>query len=145
MGLIIVDKYRSLLSDLYTLAAQNSTSTTPLARRSALASGNSTYYQERAAYHTQVASTLKSAIIDVFWDSSKLAFYDFNLTSNARNTWFSPAAYYPYWSGIVPDEVANNATNAVAAFSAVRMVLSRYNGTFPSSFVQTGLQWDAPK
>ncbi|KAF8319627.1 trehalase-domain-containing protein [Clavulina sp. PMI_390] len=119
----ILCKSSSLLADLYTQAAQNST---------------------RAAYHTQVAATLKSAILDIFWDPTKLAFYDFSVTANARNSWFSPAAFYPYWSGIVPDEVASNSTNALAAFSAVRMVLSRYNGTFPASFVQTGLQWDAP-
>ncbi|KAF8319629.1 glycoside hydrolase family 37 protein [Clavulina sp. PMI_390] len=122
----ILYKYRVLLAELYTQAAQ--TATTPLSQ----------------AYHTQSAETLKSAILDIFWDSKKLYFYDFNITANARSSWFSPAGFYPYWSGIVPLEVAKDSTNALAAFSAVRMVLARYNGTFPGSFVQTGLQWDAP-
>lgn len=136
----ILYKYRSLLAELYNLAASNSTLSPPT-----LASGgNATYFHRRAAYHTSVATTLKSAILDLFWEPSTLAFYDFNTTSNARNTWFSPATFYPYWSGIVPDEVASNATNAQAAFASVRFVFSRYNGTFPASFVQTGLQWDAP-
>lgn len=137
----ILYKYRSLLAELYTLAASNSTLAPPTL---ATTPGNSTYFHQRAAYHTSVAATLKSAILDLFWEPSTLAFYDFNTTANARSTWFSPAAFYPYWSGIVPDEVATNATNAQAAFASVRFVFSRYNGTFPASFVQTGLQWDAP-
>lgn len=38
----------------------------------------------------------------------------------------------------------NDQTKAFGAFSSVNMVLNRYNGTFPSSFVETGLKWDLP-
>lgn len=120
------DKYRVLLAELYQLSPSNT---------SAILASN----------HLSVASTLRSAILDLFWSPSKFAFYDYNLTSSSQNTWFSPATFYPYWSGIFPDEVLSSEENAVKAFSSVRMVMSRYNGTFPASFVQTGLQWDAPK
>jgi len=70
-----------------------------------------------------------------------MAFYDFVRDTNARNSLFSVATFYPFWSGIIPDEVANNQQNAFAAFSSVNMVLNRYNGTFPTTFVDTGLQW----
>lgn len=94
--------------------------------------------------HRTSASNLKAAILDLFWDANKLAFYDFNLTSNARNDVFSVATYYPMWNGIFPDEVLANETAAFGAFSVVNMVLNKFNGTFPTTFLQTGQQWDAP-
>jgi alpha,alpha-trehalase len=121
-----------LLAELYTLAAKK---VTLRQRRS---------YLQRAAYHTGTAANLKSAILDIFWEPLTLAFYDFNVTSDKRNTWFSPAAFYPFWNGIIPNELFEE-EKAKAAFAAVRMVMARYNGTFPGSFVETGLQWDAPK
>ena len=63
------------------------------------------------------------------------------IDTNSRNTVFSVAAFYPFWSGIIPPEVANDEKAAFGAFSSVNMVLNRYNGTFPSTFVDTGLQW----
>jgi len=74
-----------------------------------------------------------------------LAFYDFNLTSNTRNSIYNTAAFYPLWEGIVPDELTNNTTAAFGFFAALNMVLNRYNGTFPVSFLESGLQWDTPK
>lgn len=94
--------------------------------------------------HTQAAATLRAAILDLFWDPTKLAFYDFNLTSNARNTIFTTATYYPLWNGIVPPELQSNASAAFGFFASVNMVLNRYNGTVPVTFLESGLQWDAP-
>ncbi|PPQ63598.1 hypothetical protein CVT24_004458 [Panaeolus cyanescens] len=94
--------------------------------------------------HRTAAANLKAGILDLLWDSQKVAFYDFILDTNARSNVFSAATFYPFWSGIIPDEVAANETTAFAAFSSVNMVMNRYNGTFPSTFVDTGLQWDAP-
>lgn len=89
------------------------------------------------------AEALKAGILDLMWDCDKLAFYDFVLDINDRNNVFSVAAFYPFWAGIVPPEIAKDEKAAFGAFSSVNMVLSRYNGTFPSTFVVTGLQWDA--
>ncbi|KJA17435.1 glycoside hydrolase family 37 protein [Hypholoma sublateritium FD-334 SS-4] len=96
------------------------------------------------ARHNTAAASLKAGILDLCWDSQKLAFYDFILDTNSRNTIFSVAAFYPFWVGIIPPQVLSNATAAFQVFSSVNMVLNRYNGTFPSTFIQTGLQWDAP-
>jgi alpha,alpha-trehalase len=70
-----------------------------------------------------------------------LAFYDFVLDTNSRSTVFSVATFYPYWVGIIPPQIENDEKAAFAAFASVNMVLNRYNGTFPSTFVETGLQW----
>lgn len=144
-----IDGYRTQLAQLYTLAAGNLSSTPPgngtsIITPSTFLNGNNSYYLARAAYHTAYASTLRSTILELFWDSSKLAFYDFNTTSNARSNWHSPASFYPFWNGIVPDDVLASESAAQGAFASVRMAMTRWNGTYPSSWVVTGLQWDAP-
>jgi hypothetical protein len=37
-----------------------------------------------------------------------------------------------------------NSTAAFAFFSSVNMVLNKYNGTYPTTFIDTGLQWYVP-
>ena len=117
------DKAHSLLADLYDAQNEDPSS---------------------AATHRSTAASLRAGILDLLWDSSKLAFYDFNLTSNARNSIFTAATFYPLWNGIIPDEVASSSDNAFGYFAAVNMVLNRYNGTMPVTFLETGQQWDAP-
>ncbi|KAJ7683028.1 Six-hairpin glycosidase-like protein [Mycena rosella] len=97
-----------------------------------------------AARHTAAATALKAGVLDLFWNGTKLAFYDFNLATNTRNNFFSAATFYPFWSGIVPSEVLASAQNAFGAFASLNMVLNRYHGTLPVSFIESGLQWDAP-
>lgn len=82
------------------------------------------------------------------WDPKKAGFYDFNLTSNARSDFFSAAHFYPMWMNIWPEEVTRGGVEAEdmaqKMFAPVGLVLARYNGTFPATFLQTGAQWDAP-
>lgn len=98
----------------------------------------------QANAHRSAASALRSAILDLLWDADKLAFYDFNLTTNRRKGFFSAANFYPLWSGIIPDDVARNESAAFGHFASLNLVLNRFNGTYPSTFVDTGLQWDGP-
>jgi len=123
------DKAHVLLASLYSEPFSTSTNTTA---------------KERAAFHTGAADQLKSAILDLFWDSNKLAFYDFNTTSMTRNSIFTTAHFYPMWNGIFPDELLSNETAAFGAFSSINMVMNKFNGTFPTTFIESGLQWDAP-
>ncbi|KAJ7366222.1 trehalase [Mycena albidolilacea] len=97
-----------------------------------------------AARHTAAAAAIKAGVLDLFWNATKLAFYDFDLVTNTRNDVFSTATFYPFWSGIIPPEVLASAENAFGAFAAINLVLNRYNGTVPVTFIETGLQWDAP-
>ena len=46
--------------------------------------------------------------------------------------------------GIVPEDLVSDSTKAFGFFSTINMVLRRYNGTYPTTFVESGLQWDAP-
>ncbi|KAF9018966.1 glycoside hydrolase family 37 protein [Hymenopellis radicata] len=97
-----------------------------------------------ASGHREAAAAIRTGILDLMWNSTKMAFYDFNLASAQQSSVFSAAAYYPYWSGIVPDQVLGSSENAFKAFAPLNLVLNRYNGTFPSTFLDTGLQWDYP-
>lgn len=93
------------------------------------------------AQHNEIATNIRNGILDLMWDSSKLAFYDFNLTANERSGIFTAATFYPLWNNIFPDEILNSTENAFGFFSALNMVLNRYNGTFPATFLETGQQW----
>ncbi|GBE85141.1 glycoside hydrolase family 37 protein [Sparassis crispa] len=97
-----------------------------------------------ASSHVWTASQLRAGILDLFWEPSKLAFYDFNLTSQSRNSIYTTATFYPLWNGIIPDEVLNSNASAFGLFAALNMVMNRYNGTMPVTFLESGLQWDAP-
>lgn len=114
------DKAHMLVADLYDSQSTNTSSATA---------------------HRATAASLQSGILDLLWDSSKLAFYDFNLTSNARNSIFSAATFYPLWNGIVPTELTASSENAFGFFSSVNMVMNRYNGTLPVTYIETNLQW----
>ncbi|KAG8769519.1 hypothetical protein FRC12_004904 [Ceratobasidium sp. 428] len=97
-----------------------------------------------AKSYRQKAAKLKTAIVDLCWNESKSAFYDFNTTSGTQSEVFSAAAFYPFWQGIWPSSVAKSEKKAFEAFSSVNWVMNTYNGTFPSTFLATGLQWDFP-
>lgn len=100
--------------------------------------------QAAASRHTTAADALRAAILDLCWDSERLAFYDYNLGLDARFYLFSAASFYPVWNGIIPDDMLNNADKAFGYFSSLNMVLNRFNGTFPATFIDSGLQWDWP-
>ncbi|KAG6867339.1 hypothetical protein C0993_004208, partial [Termitomyces sp. T159_Od127] len=99
---------------------------------------------EAASSHRQTAAALHAAVLDLLWDPTKLAFYDYNLATKSRNSLFSAANFYPLWSGIIPPELLNSSDKAFGYFSSLNLVLNRYNGTFPSTFIVSEQQWDAP-
>ena len=118
------------MADLYDLSAGN------LAKRVRRKAPS-----DRAAHHRDVAATLKAGILDLFWDAERLAFYDFNTTANARNARLTAAHWYPLWANIIPDEVQSSNDKAFGTFASLNFVLRRYNGTYPATFLETGLQW----
>ncbi|KAG6815928.1 hypothetical protein H0H87_010115 [Tephrocybe sp. NHM501043] len=97
-----------------------------------------------ASTHRDAAAALRAGVLDLLWDPVKLAFYDYNIGTKSRNSLFSAAHFYPLWSGIVPPELLSSSDKAFGYFSSLNLVLNRYNGTFPSTFIDSGLQWDAP-
>ncbi|KAG6902407.1 hypothetical protein C0995_000333 [Termitomyces sp. Mi166 len=116
---------------------------------------------EAVSSHREAAAALRAAILDLLWDPTKvglaiaaitsqltfilkLAFFDYNLATKSRNSVYSAANFYPLWSGIIPSELLSSSDKAFGYFSSLNLVLNRYNGTFPSTFIASGQQWDAP-
>ncbi|KAL7417359.1 Six-hairpin glycosidase-like protein [Mrakia frigida] len=130
-ALLASDHY--LLGSLYEeYASGNSTSTT-------MKRDNAT---SKADMHYQQGALLKDAILDLFWDPKKLAFYDFNTTSSSRSDFFSLAAFYPFWLGIIPEEVENDEQKLFQAFSGLNLMLEKYNGSVPCTLTESDLNWD---
>jgi alpha,alpha-trehalase len=124
--------------------------------------GNSTAAEE----WTALADTRSEAMTTVMWDEEHFRYFDYNLTSNARNTYiladedsteaeragapegqmlaFNPAQFYPFWTGAAPDRLKNNPLAVQRAYAPVADQLQRKAGTIPASNLQTGQQWDEP-
>ncbi|KAF9509209.1 glycoside hydrolase family 37 protein [Hydnum rufescens UP504] len=62
--------------------------------------------------------------------------YDVHLGTMTTNILPVAALFWPYWNDNVSPEALANETKATQAFSALRMALTRYNGSLP---------WDTPK
>lgn len=94
--------------------------------------------------HRGRAVEIKEAIIDLNWDGSEesLLFKDFNTTSNDYSETWSLASYFPYWAGIIPESVSESSDTAQSAFAGLRFALDRYNGSLPTTLIDSGLQWD---
>jgi alpha,alpha-trehalase len=74
-----------------------------------------------------------------------LTIQDFNLTSNNRESFFSPAGTFPLWQNITPPELYNNETLGLQLASGWRFLLGKYGGIPAiSSLLSTGLNWDFP-
>ena len=101
-------------------------------------------FHPQTASHRSTTSNLRTGILDLFWDSKKLVSYHCNLASNVHHGFYSPAAFYPFWVGITPPDVLTDQGKASSAFATTNLVLNQYHGSFPSGFVETGLQWDMP-
>ncbi|KAF8546600.1 hypothetical protein OG21DRAFT_1527722 [Imleria badia] len=94
-----------------------------------------------AANHLQITGGIRAGILDLVWDALKLAFYAFNLTSNARNSVFTVVTFYPYGPPVSSPTRSLLLPNAFGYFSAVNMVTNKYNGTSITFVDWTGLQW----
>ncbi|CAO3677099.1 unnamed protein product [Umbelopsis vinacea] len=108
------------------------------AKRGHETSGNKSKWYERKAKERL------EAMEAVMWNAEHNSFYDFNLTSNAQNVDFTPAGYYPFWLGAVPEDIANNYTALNHVFDEGNKTLNEYPGILTSSLYNTTLQWDFP-
>nr|WJO90073.1 trehalase-2 [Ceratobasidium cereale] len=113
----------------------------------------SPYAWQHRHRHEKAASKLKAAILDLHWSESKAAFYDFELEEMSEpgipstgriGTFWSGAAFAPYWSGIWPESVRTDQRKTMEAFSGMRDLLKRYEGPLPATVTHSGQQWDFP-
>ncbi|KAI8582719.1 hypothetical protein K450DRAFT_226590 [Umbelopsis ramanniana AG] len=108
------------------------------AKRDDKMSGNlSQWYQRKAKERLE-------AMEAVMWNEEHTSFYDFNLSSSTQNVDFTPAGYYPFWLGAVPEDLAKNYTVLSHVFDEGNKTLNEYPGILTSSLHNTTLQWDLP-
>lgn len=124
--------------------------------------GNDTASEQWA----ELASQRSEAMAAVMWDAEQWSFFDYNLTSGARNVYiladedaveselegapegyqvtFTPAQYYPFWTGAAPEWLKHNPYAIQRAYERVASQLERKAGAIPASNLITGQQWDEP-
>lgn len=67
-----------------------------------------------------------------------------NTTSQDRNSFFSAAAYYPFWLNLIPPSIAQDEQKLFQAFSGLNLILETYNGSIPCTLTEATLNWDFP-
>ncbi|KAI7165039.1 hypothetical protein KC349_g117 [Hortaea werneckii] len=112
-------------------------------------------YQQRAANRSEAMAAL-------MWDEEQFAYFDWNLTSNSRHIYepldsdattsqiddapkgqqvlFSPAQYYPFWTGAAPTWLKNNPYAVSRAYDRVAAQLEVAPGAIPATNLVTGEQ-----
>lgn len=98
----------------------------------------------KAKYYKRQAAKRLEAFEKVFWDEENVGFYDYNLTSNARNVDYTPAGLYPIWLGAVPNRIKRNQEILSHLMDETRHALEMYPGILTTSYYNTTLQWDLP-
>ncbi|KAK0653475.1 Trehalase [Lasiodiplodia hormozganensis] len=121
-----------------------------------------------AAQWSERAADRSKAIYDLMWNEDHFAYFDYNLTSHSQNVFivadntsttnetsgaeapngeqlsFTPAQYYPFWTGAAPDSLKNNPLAVRNAYSHVVQLLDENPGGLAATNLATGEQWDQP-
>jgi alpha,alpha-trehalase len=127
---------------------------------------NQTGNSSAAEAWAELASKRSEAMTAVMWDEDHFRYFDYNLTSSARNVYvladedsteaeragapegqmlsFNVAQFYPFWTGAAPNWLKNNPASVQRAYAPVADQLLRKAGTIPATNLQTGEQWDEP-
>ncbi|CAO3637173.1 unnamed protein product [Mucor fragilis] len=107
--------------------------------------GNKTKtYKKKSKYYKSQAKARLAAMESLMWNPQNHTFYDFNLTSHAQSTDFTPANLFPMWVGALPDSILNNRTEVAKLYDETENSLRKYAGILTTSYYNTTMQWDWP-
>lgn len=105
---------------------------------------------EKVKEYAQYALTRKESMFTVLYDAKNNGYFDYNLTSNGLNiksmdqVTFSPAQYFPFWTGAAHDTLLSNKSTLMAIFSPIQTRLDASKGSVETSNIRSGQQWDSP-
>ncbi|KAK5145974.1 hypothetical protein LTR04_001166 [Oleoguttula sp. CCFEE 6159] len=124
--------------------------------------GNSTGSQQ----WLKLAAQRSQAMYQLMWNESHFSYFDYNMTSGGQNVYiladkdataaetsgapagyqvaFSPAQYYPFWTGAAPRAIKNNPLAVRLVYGRVADLLNRRAGVIAATNLATGQQWDQP-
>ncbi|OJD29899.1 glycoside hydrolase family 37 protein [Diplodia corticola] len=121
-----------------------------------------------AALWSDRAAQRSNAMYDLMWNETRYAYFDYNLTSAGQDVYivsdngstpaetsgadapkneqlsFTPAQYYPFWTGAAPPSLKNNPLAVKTAYAHVVQLLRQNPGGLPATNLVTGEQWDQP-
>ncbi|GME26309.1 Glycoside hydrolase family 37 [Neofusicoccum parvum] len=121
-----------------------------------------------AAQWTERAANRSEAMYKLMWNETEFVYFDYNLTSGDQNVYivadngstaaetsgsdaptgeqlsFSPAQYYPFWTGAAPSSLKDNPLAVRKAYSHVVQLLEQNPGGLAATNLVTGEQWDQP-
>lgn len=122
--------------------------------------------ESAAAHYADLAANRSAAMYALMWNSTHNSYFDYNLTSHSQNVYtlrdadstapedstappgyqvaFSPAQYYPFWTGAAPPQLKNNPLAVRLAYSRVAALLEEKVGAIPATNLISGEQWDQP-
>ncbi|KAF2730745.1 glycoside hydrolase [Polyplosphaeria fusca] len=119
----------------------------------------------RASHYAARAAARSEAMTAFLWDEEHYSYFDYNLTSGAKNTYtladnssisldleapagsqvaFNPAQFYPFWTGAAPERIKNDPSAIRRVFSRIEALLDDRAGAIAASNLITGQQWDEP-
>lgn len=108
----------------------------------------SPYAWQHKQRHEKAASLLKAAVLDLHWDEAKAGFYDFEMNdpeftvaprTGRIGSFWSGAAFAPFWSGIWPESVKASQEKAMESFAGMRDLLERWAGLNAKSCFANGV------
>ncbi|TPX57749.1 alpha,alpha-trehalase [Spizellomyces sp. 'palustris'] len=104
--------------------------------------------RDQAMLYKRESTKRRLGMWEVFWDDREGNFMDFNMTSGTRSIVQTPAGYWPLWSGVALEDPrgkpTDRCTDLMRPFSDLDSILKRFPGGIPTTFFNTGLQWDLP-
>lgn len=124
--------------------------------------GNSTAAQQ----WVDLATQRSEGMFALMWNDTLWSYFDYNLTSNSQRIYipadsdstaaeeetappgdqvlFTPAQFYPFWTGAAPIQLKNNPLAVKLAYQRVEALLDLNPGGIPATNFETGQQWDEP-
>jgi alpha,alpha-trehalase len=113
-----------------------------------------------------LAADRSEAMTALLWDAEHYSYFDYNLTSGAKNVYtladnttvrddlpgapegqqvfFHLAQYYPFWTGAAPESIKNDPTALRRVYARIEELLDNRAGSIAATNIQTGQQWDEP-
>ncbi|KAF2442719.1 glycoside hydrolase family 37 protein [Karstenula rhodostoma CBS 690.94] len=122
-------------------------------------------YTAAAAWAGRAAER-SAAMTALLWDSEHYSYFDYNLTSGAKNVYiiadnttvrddasgapagqqvfFHLAQFYPFWLGAAPEALKNDPSALRRVYARIEELLDDRAGAIAATNIQTGQQWDEP-
>jgi len=99
--------------------------------------------EEAAEEFTLVAADLALAIDDVLWNDEEGVWNDFDTINGCLRPYFTPSNLVPLWTESFVDNTRTNRCSRAVHYLA-KQNLQDFPGGLPTTFFQSGQQWDMP-